>query len=450
MQRRNFIKKLGLTTAGALVMPSILKSNSFGISASNGIADHVVFVCFAGGLRQQETMEQLYLTDSQGLSGAAYQGNIMYNMLNGATPTDKIVYGTDPSFGLPGSNPIPQLLSQTFETQGTTFKEVQAAGYGHYSALVTLVSGSKITTQGLRNRPAMPTIFEYARKHLGLAATDTWFVGNGLGNSTPLLNYSSHPDYGAKYGANFIAPTVTFGSEGQSHIKNSKVYNYNNEMSKIYEMQSFLNKSYNAKSRDFGGIENTPQEKENIKAFIRETFDKQDSNLIANPPVFDNNDTRVVGYACEVLKWFKPKLTVINLNSSDVCHSDFTGYLKGIHRADHAMGHIWNYIQTQIPEMAGSTMMIMTPDIGRNSLPNNSVDANDWLAYDHSDSNSTRIFSQMVGMGVDANLQLGGPGNTVGDITDSLLTVGEALGIKSIIQSEGHISSDAMSLFDRI
>lgn len=450
MKRRKFLKTLGITAGASLMMPSILKSSSFGVSAGSGFADHVVFVLFAGGLRQQETMLQRYLTDSQGLSGSAYEGNIMYNMLNGTAPTDKIVYGTDPSFGLPGSIPIPQILSQSLETQGTTFKEVQAAGYGHYSALTTLISGSKITTQGLRQRPANPTIFEYARKHLGLKATDTWFIGNGLGNSTPLLNYSAHPDYGAKYGANFLAPTVAFGSEGEHHIKHSKVYDYNSEMSKIYEMQSFLNKSYNLSKRDFGGIENTPEEKENIKEFFRQTFDKKASNLIANPSVSDNNDTNVIGYACEVLKWFKPRVTVINLNSVDVCHNNFTGYLKNMHRADHAIGHIWNYIQTQIPEMAGKTFMLMTPDIGRNLEPNNAVDENDWLAYDHSDANSTRIFSQMVGQGVQANLQVGSSTNQIGDITDSMLTVGEALGLKDIIMNEGLISGDAQSLFDRI
>lgn len=450
MKRRKFIKNLGLVTAGSIGMPYILKSNSFGISAGGGFADHIVFVLFAGGLRQQETMLQRYLTDSQGLTGSAYEGNIMYNMLNGSAPTDKIVYGTDPSFGLPGSVPIPQILSQTLETQGTTFKEIIAAGYGHYSALTTLVSGSKITTQGLRNRPAMPTIFEYARKHLGLKATDTWFIGNGLGNSTPLLNYSDHPEYGAKYGANFLAPTIAFGSEGENHIKHSKVYDYNSEMSKIYEMQSFLNKSYNVQSEGFGGVKNTEQEKENIKEFFRETFDKKASNLIANPSVSDNNDTNVIGYTCEVLKWFKPKVTVINLNDIDVCHNNFTGYLKGLHRADHAIGHIWNYIQTQIPEMAGKTFMIMTPDIGRNLESNNAVDENDWLAYDHSDANSTRIFTQMVGQGVQANLQIGGPANQIGDITDSMLTVGDALGLKDIIKNEGYISSAAESLFDRI
>ena len=450
MERRKFIKALGITSAASLVMPSILRSGTFGVSASNGFADHVVIILFAGGLRQQETMLQRYLTDSQGLNGSAFEGNIMYNMLNGSSPTDKIVYGTDPSFGLAGSVPIPQLLSQTLETQGTTFKEVQAAGYGHYSALVTLLSGSKITTQGLRQRPAMPTIFEYARKHLSLKATDAWFVGNGLGNSTPLLNYSAHPDYGAQYGANFIAPSITFGNEGENHIRYGKVYDYQEEMSKIYDMQAFLNKSYNLNSNDLGGVENTPEEKENIKAFFREMFAKKASNLIATPPVSDNNDTNTIGYACEVLKWFKPKITVINLNNIDTCHANFTGYLKALHRADHAVGHIWNYIQTQIPEMAGNTFMLMTPDIGRNLAPNNVVDENDWLAYDHSDANATRIFSQMVGAGVQSNLQIGGPGNQIGDITDSILTVAEALGIKSMIQSEGLISGDAVSLFDRI
>ena len=47
------------------------------------------------------------------------------------------------------------------------------------------------------------------------------------------------------------------------------------------------------------------------------------------------------------------------------CHSNFSTYLGALHRADHAVGHLWNHIQS-IPEMAGNTTLILTPECGRN------------------------------------------------------------------------------------
>ena len=43
--------------------------------------NHVVFVAFAGGVRQQESVLQQYLDGSQDYPSA---GNIMYNLLDGA------------------------------------------------------------------------------------------------------------------------------------------------------------------------------------------------------------------------------------------------------------------------------------------------------------------------------------------------------------------------------
>lgn len=447
MKRREFIKKVTAASIASAVSPYVLNSAPL---PKSGVGPYIVFVAFAGGVRQQESVLQRYLTDSQGLNGSAYEGNIMYNMLNGASPADKIVYGTNPSSGLAGSQPIPKILNQSLQSQGTLFREVQAAGVGHYSGLVTLLTGSKFVNQGLRQRPAMPTIFEYARKFMELNATDTWFIGNGIGNSTPLLNHSDHPEFGVKYGANFFAPSVTFGPEGEEHIQFAKVYHPDEELGKIYEMQTFLNNSYNLEGGDFGGVENTDEEKHDIKQFIRQTFMKKSAGAIAHPPVSDNNDLRTVGYTCEVLKWFQPRITVVNMNDVDQGHDNFTSYLKNLHRADHAVGHLWNYIQTQIPDMAGNTYLIACPEHGRNLEPNSVLDQNDWLAYDHSDLNSTRIFSLLAGPGVDANLSVGGEANPIGDISDCVLTMAEILGIKSQVQSAGLISSDAVSFFDRV
>ena len=53
MKRRKFIKNsiLGST---AITMPFILPSGRLFASTGSAMADHVVFVAFAGGVRQQE------------------------------------------------------------------------------------------------------------------------------------------------------------------------------------------------------------------------------------------------------------------------------------------------------------------------------------------------------------------------------------------------------------
>jgi len=448
MNRRSFIKKLGTATAGAVVLPYILPTGRLFAATGSQLAPHVVFVMFAGGVRQQESVLKRYLSDSQQF---ASEGNIMTNMLNGAAPQLKVAYGTDPGVGPRGSVPIPAVLNQTLQSQGLLFPELRATTAGHYSGYNTLLTGNTGTTQGLRQKPIYPTIFEYLRRHAGTPASKVWFVGNTIGNSLPLLNYSDHADYGVSYGANFLAPNLTFGSSGITHLSNAKVYHPEEEMAPMLQMKYFLNNSYNS-----GGgvvlpnIGNTDEEKQEIKDFIRDTFAKVQSNQIAFPPINDNGDLRNVGFACEVIRRFRPTLTVVNLSSVDGCHSNFTGYLRSLHRADHAVGYLWNFIQSQVPDMAGETVILVSPEHGRNLNPNPILDENDWAAYDHSDANSLRTFSLLAGKGVPSNLIRGSEANPIGSSIDHVLTMAEILGIKSQVQMSGLLAPGTQSLFDRL
>src|SRR5688500_10032313 len=207
MKRRKFLKNAGLAVAGTIAAPYLLPTGRLFAQSGSFMAEHVVYVLFAGGVRQQESVLQRYLADSQGVTGV--EGNIMVNMLNGPQPLIKIVYGTDPPNLPKGSAPIPQILGNTIESTGTFFPETNSPTTGHYSGLNTLLTGNTAVSQGLKQKPLNPTIFEYLRRHAGFKATDAWFVGNGINNSIPLLNYSTHPDYGSLYGGNFLAPNVT-------------------------------------------------------------------------------------------------------------------------------------------------------------------------------------------------------------------------------------------------
>ena len=451
MKRRKFLKTAGAATAVAFAVPYILPSGRLFASTGSSMADHVVYILFAGGVRQQESVMQSYLW-AQGLQNI--QGNIMYNLLDGTPPTTKIVYGTDVPGQPDGSSPISPVLSTPFEYQGTFVKEVEFSkgGTGHFFGLNTIVTGNYGFGQGLRQRPLYPTIFEYVRRHRGAPASKCWFIGNGINNSTPLLNYSIHPDYGQKYGANFIAPNITFGETGEEHLKDMKVYHPEEEIGPIYEMKHFLDNSFANIGGVVPGIQNTDEERIEIKQWVRDMFDAQDANQITMPPVEDIGDLRNVGWACEVMKRFKPTLTVINMSSVDGCHNSFTDYLRALHRCDHGVGFLWNYIQNNIPEMAGNTAVLVQPEHGRNLMPNPILDQNDWYAFDHdSDDNSRRMWSMMAGPGIDAGATLGNFNDpAVSDATDMVPTIAEILGIKNEVQGAGLLDVDAMSIFDRI
>ncbi len=450
MKRRTFLKKSALTTAAGIAAPYILPSGRLFAQTGSAMADHVVLVLFAGGVRHQESVLQRYLGDSQGLD---IEGNILYNLLEGAPPELKIVYGTDTADGQPGGQPISPILQTPLQTQGTLFPEVRfsSAGTGHFQGLSTGMSGFYGTTQGLRQRPAHPTIFEYVRRYLGAKATDTWFIGNGIRNSVPLLNYSAHPDFGSRYGGNFFAPNVTFGPAGEDYLKGFRVYHPEEQLTPMQEMRTFLNQNFLREGAGIPNLNNTEAEKEDIKAFIKATFERKEAGQIAFPAVSDNADLNTVAYAAEVLRWFKPKVTVINMNAVDSCHASYTDYLAALHRGDHAIGFLWNYIQNQIPEMSDKTALLVMPEHGRNYEPNGIIDQNDWFAFDHDgDANSRRMFAMMAGPGIDANLSVGTDDAPVGDAADMVPTIAEILGIKNEVMSRGLLHGGALSLFDRI
>jgi hypothetical protein len=446
MKRREFVVKSATLAAGGLVLPYILPSGRLFARTNAPKADHVVFVMFGGGLRQQDSILQRYLADSQGYN---VEGNILYNMLEGASPASKIAYGLTPSGQPNGSQPIPKILSQSLQKQGTIFQEMRAISRGHYGGWNSLITGSRVEGQGLKVRPMNPTIFEYARRFGGYKATDVWFIGNTISNSIPLLNSSKHPDFGLQYGANFFAPGITFGGDGYAALSNAKIYHPQEELEPVYKMKNFLDNTFNIKKGDMPGIRNTDDEKTQIKEFIANTFQRQASGLLPMPPV-SGGDGSTIGYAAEVLRVFKPKLLVINLSNIDGCHSNFTGYLQAMHRADHAMGFLWNYIQTQIPEMSGKTIMTFVPECGRNLKHNPIQDENDWYGYDHGDSNSLRVFGGMVGQNVPSNLLIGNEANSIGKVTDMALTIADILGFKDEVKAAGLVDFESKSLFDRI
>jgi phosphoglycerol transferase MdoB-like AlkP superfamily enzyme len=148
-----------------------------------------------------------------------------------------------------------------------------------------------------------------------------------------------------------------------------------------------------------------------------------------------SGDLTNIAYGWEVMNTFKPELMVINTFNLDVCHSDFTGYLQFLHKADYGIGWLWNKIQST-PGLMNDTVLICMPEHGRNLQPNAIYDANGLRAFDHtSDQNSRRMFGLIVGPSgkVKQNVTFGSQSTPVGESIDMAPTIAHILGFENDI-----------------
>ena len=144
---------------------------------------------------------------------------------------------------------------------------------------------------------------------------------------------------------------------------------------------------------------------------------------------------RNIWFGIELMKEFKPELTVINMTDIDIAHFDFTQYVNAIGMADYALYKLWDAIQTT-PGMANDTILIVVPEHGRNGTPNSVIDAYGRPALDHNnDQMSREIFCMMVGPGVKAGQVIDLPSSNanIGQSVDVIPTIANILGFDNEI-----------------
>lgn len=430
--RRSFIKKATLATAGAFAAPYILPSGRLFAQTGSRVANHVVFVLFAGGIRQQESVDQGYLA-SQNI---AQTGNLMENMLTGTPPTagSQIYTRWQP------------VLNNSLAAQGTLFRELRYKDgpTGHFNGHTAAITGN-YTNAGLNLNinPEHPTVFEYYRKHNSpsMTAKNCWWMSEGLG-PYPSLNFSRHGMYGPQYGANYLRGYSTFGSAGPSTIANGADFQPD-DVQRIRDIKQFLDANFDLSASSLPGIVNTEEDQDLIQNFIKETMTNTANGTLPLPLPAGvsgaelNGDLLNVMFAWQVLEKIKPELMVINTFASDACHSSFTDYVVNLHKADYGVGWLWDKIQST-PGLADDTIMICMPDHGRNLDANNIYDNNGLRAYDHtSDDNSRRVFALVVGPPgkVVQGQVLGSTGSPVGETVDIVPTIAHILGFHNSIPS---------------
>lgn len=373
-----------MATAGAMVMPYVVPGGSLFAPTGARKANHVVFCLFAGGVRNWESVHK-------------NDGNLMPSMLNGNESISSDIVSSMSSLPSPA-------ISSPLQNFGTLYKEFRydqgPTGHfnGHYTAITGQYTNSSLS---LLERPSYPTVFELYRKHNSpsMSALNSWWITH-TNNLYPILNYSNYGGYGPTYGANQLSPNDFFSGRSVQNLINKGNFKAGNEDLQD-DIRKFLNGNFGAGLSTSTGLKNNTEDAEKIEAWIDSVLVDINNGSLNNPwniPSYMNGDMYNVYFAEEVLKEFQPELLVVNMFGVDVCHSDFTSYCDAMRRADWAVGHLWDTIQST-PGLANDTVLIVAPEIGRNGTPNTIVDANGRAALDHTNGDpvSKEIFCMVAG-----------------------------------------------------
>lgn len=418
LKRRSFIKKAAAATAGAFTLPYILPSGRLFAATGTRVVDHVVFCLFAGGIRNFESVQKA-------------DGNLMPNTLNGTESISADISGGVNMPGLVGGSPL--------QTHGTLFKEFRFAqgSTGHYAAHSAAITGRYDQADvNIRQRPSSPTIFELYRKFTSPTAnaTNAWWVSDSLG-PYPALNFSDHPDFGAAYGANYIQPASIISQAGYNALGDPKQFS-NSDHDRVTAMREFFDNNFaNQFVQNDAGVTNNPTGKSQIEAFFNTAFTEALAGEYNNPWGIGglNNDQFNIFFAEQVIKEFKPELTVVNMQGVDVCHTNFTGYCNNLAQADYALAHLWQTIQST-PGMMDNTVLIAVPEHGRNLEPNTLQDGYGRYALDHTGDDTSREIFCLV-LGPNGKVVQGQEITSVtGQSTDVVPTIAHILGIYDDVQ----------------
>ena len=285
------------------------------------------------------------------------------------------------TFGTPAN--VPNL--QAMADEGVLYPRMRTSNLGHFGATMSIFTGIS-EARGIRDnaRGTDPTIFEYARKALGLRQSDVWVTTSG-GPQQTNYSYSVHPDYGPKYGANTLDGDGIFNKEFKDLLD---AYGRPRVMeSSEQDMLDKLRKSVGRK-QDAAENKEAAENAAQVEKYILEELTGGTSNLTGA----GSGDAKALRVARNLVSLFKPKITGVVLQNADVAHGSFDAYSEVIRRNDAAIGEIWTAVKED-PLLATSTAIFVLPEFGRNK------DLNSRRGLDHGDGSDDLRYVSGVAWG---------------------------------------------------
>lgn len=344
--------------------------------------------------------------------------------------------------------PSPGIQHIPLQKQGTLYKEFRYNSDEtiHYSGHAVAITGNYRGNFQIMKPLTVPTVFEMFRKHSGtdVSAIKSWWITDQAG-PFPYLNHSNHPSYGPLYGANMLHPLSL-----QDIDLNRLDFFGNDTIRSIKAIREALGYSTSS-TPQMTGIINTDEDRYRIEGFLQQlcnnVFSSNNYNFWGLGEKA-NEDIITMFVATEVLRKFQPELMVVNMQHTDIGHSNFTQMCNNLQKADYALAQLWQTIQS-IPSMKDNTVLIAAPEFGRN-LHNSTVrDRYGRLSVDHTgDENSRKIFSLILGPDylVNKNVSID---QVTGESIDIVPTIAELLGFRSKVPAQflhGRVLNEAFKI----
>jgi hypothetical protein len=341
-ERRKFLRAAVAGAAlGACAWSGLGSSVSAGQKGAQRKTKRVVLIAFAGGVRTRET------------------------------------FGSDTN--------VPVLKS--LATEGVLYTRARTSNLGHFGAALSIFTGVS-EPRGIREnaRGGDPTLFEYVRKDLGIAAGDVWITTAG-GEQQVNYAYGLHPDYGARYGANTLDGDGIFNKQFKSLLE---AWGKPAEMpDKEREIYRQLRKALEP-AKPEGRRTNTAESAAQVESYLLQELARGTSDLTGA----NAGDAKALRLARNLVGLFRPKLTAVVLQNADVAHGSFNGYVEVVRRNDAAIGELVQAIKAD-PELATSTAIVVCPEFGRDK------DLNSRRGLDHGDGTDDLNYVTCLAWGPD-------------------------------------------------
>ena len=270
---------------------------------------------------------------------------------------------------------------------GVVYTRARTSNLGHFGAALSMFTGVS-EPRGIREnaRGNEPTVFEYVRKDLGLAAGDVWIATAG-GEQQVNYAYGLHPDYGARFGANMLDGDGIFNREFKSLLD---AWGRPREMpEKERDVYKRLREALQPKS-DKDSRTNSAESAAQVESYLLAELNRGTSDLTGANAA----DAKALRLARNIVTLFKPKLTAVVLQNADIAHGSYNGYVEVVRRNDAAIGELGAAVKSD-PELADSTAFIVCPEFGRDR------DLNSRRGLDHGDGSEDLSFVTCLAHGPD-------------------------------------------------
>jgi hypothetical protein len=263
------------------------------------------------------------------------------------------------TFSPEGLENIPH-LSRDLLPQSLFFPDTRNEGVtAHFNAISSIFTGNwqRVDDWG-KLAPTTPTLFEFFRKELGVAQSDTWVVASNKA-LTSLIGASSSPQFGPPYGANVVFPKQLMVSAVAAALRAGRGSNLAERAKVEQELESML-EAGNYEGLGWNVFDTANQLDPRVRATIEEAIT---SFVRSGGPTSGDELTYLVGR--EVMRKFSPRLLVVIFSDVEVAHfGSYALHVGGIRTGDRLAYQLWQDIEGN-SEYKGKTTLVILPEFGR-------------------------------------------------------------------------------------